>query len=389
MNKKLTYISLFSCAGVGCYGFKQQGFECIATNELDPKRLAIQKANQKCKYETGYIDGDITASQTKQAIFDEIKYWQEYESIESVDVLIATPPCQGMSVLNLFKKDETPRNSLIVEAISLVKQIQPKFFVFENVQAFAKTLCVDVDNQAKTITQAIIDNLSKDYEFVLEKMNFKDFGSQSSRPRTLTIGIKKSIAPPEVSNILTIGNFIKDLLPSKQMPNTVQDCIGHLPSLDVGEIDTNDIYHQSRVAPAQHIFWVEKLKPGESAFHQADQSRIPNLVNAVTNKFTRIEWDKPMKCITTRSDTMGSQYTVHPRDHRVLSIRELMIFQTIPTSFKWSDKEPSITDTLESKKAYFKKNEMLIRTCIGESVPTRIFEQIAQNIKNLLTLNPC
>ena len=29
-----TYISLFSSAGVGCYGFKENGFECIATSEL-------------------------------------------------------------------------------------------------------------------------------------------------------------------------------------------------------------------------------------------------------------------------------------------------------------------------------------------------------------------
>ena len=37
-DKTLTYISLFSCAGVGCYGFKRAGYECIATNELiEPK----------------------------------------------------------------------------------------------------------------------------------------------------------------------------------------------------------------------------------------------------------------------------------------------------------------------------------------------------------------
>lgn len=43
MSKKpFTYISLFSCAGVGCYGFKQAGFECVATNELSPRRLVIQ-----------------------------------------------------------------------------------------------------------------------------------------------------------------------------------------------------------------------------------------------------------------------------------------------------------------------------------------------------------
>lgn len=37
--KKLTYISLFSCAGIGCYGFKQASFDCIATSELIERRL--------------------------------------------------------------------------------------------------------------------------------------------------------------------------------------------------------------------------------------------------------------------------------------------------------------------------------------------------------------
>ena len=33
-DKTLTYISLFSVTGVGCFGFKQEGFACIATNEF-------------------------------------------------------------------------------------------------------------------------------------------------------------------------------------------------------------------------------------------------------------------------------------------------------------------------------------------------------------------
>lgn len=42
MNSKPTYISLFSSAGIGCYGFKLEGFDCIATNELIARRLEIQ-----------------------------------------------------------------------------------------------------------------------------------------------------------------------------------------------------------------------------------------------------------------------------------------------------------------------------------------------------------
>ena len=73
-DNKLTYISLFSSAGVGCYGFKMEDFECIATNELIERRIDVQKANNKCKYNTGYICGDITSDETKKVLFNEIEY---------------------------------------------------------------------------------------------------------------------------------------------------------------------------------------------------------------------------------------------------------------------------------------------------------------------------
>ena len=72
-SETLTYVSLFSCAGVGCYGFKKEGFECVATNELEPRRLEVQKFNAKCRFDSGYIGGDITLDVTKQLIYDEIE----------------------------------------------------------------------------------------------------------------------------------------------------------------------------------------------------------------------------------------------------------------------------------------------------------------------------
>lgn len=141
IDNKLTYVSLFSSAGVGCYGLKQVGFECIATNELIERRLKIQKINNKCKFETGYICGDITAPETLQQIYSEIQRWEQLGN-DRVDVVVATPPCQGMSIANHKKKpDEINRNSLIVESVKIVAQIQPRFFVFENVAAFWKTGC--------------------------------------------------------------------------------------------------------------------------------------------------------------------------------------------------------------------------------------------------------
>ena len=106
MKKQLTYISLFSSAGVGCYGFKKENFECIATNELIPRRLEIQKFNNKCKYQSGYICGDITKKDIQRKLFTEVELWEKNEHLNRVDVVIATPPCQGMSVAN-HKKEKT------------------------------------------------------------------------------------------------------------------------------------------------------------------------------------------------------------------------------------------------------------------------------------------
>ena len=132
LNAKPTYISLFSSAGVGCYGFKLEGFECIATNEIIPRRLDIQRFNHKCKYESGYICGDITKDSTKEDLYSQIRLWKSKEHLSRVDVVIATPPCQGMSVANHKKsKTEIIRNSLVIESIKIIKQIHPKFFIFE------------------------------------------------------------------------------------------------------------------------------------------------------------------------------------------------------------------------------------------------------------------
>jgi DNA (cytosine-5)-methyltransferase 1 len=367
----LSYISLFSCGGVGCYGFKQQGFECIATNELLEKRLNIQKANKKCKYETGYLGGSISDQKTKDLIYQEIEYWKEHEGLKEVDVVIATPPCQGMSVMNHKKKGkEIPRNSLVVEAIKMVEMVKPKFFIFENVPPFLTSTCLDIDNEIKPIPLAIKNHLGEEYDIIFEKVNFLAYGSNSSRIRCLTIGKRRDLQKSFFDSI-SLDDFLK-----KQKPKTIRECIGHLPSQDGGVYYENDLLHYSNKLPDHHLFWFEKVKEGQTAFEQEDVSRRPNVTNILSGKFFRCYWGKPAHCVHTISRSLGSQYTGHPKDNRTFSIRELMIFQTIPDEFKWFEEEMT--------KENVKKYNHNIRECIGESVPTAIFSQIAQNIKSML-----
>ncbi|WP_370094255.1 DNA cytosine methyltransferase [Winogradskyella sp.] len=382
MKKPLTYISLFSSAGVGCYGFKLNGFECIATNELLTKRLKIQAFNNKCKYDSGYIDGDITKQEVKQKLLNELVFWQEKHKIKTPDVLIATPPCQGMSVANHKKNDEISRNSLVVESIKLTNKILPKYFVFENVRAFLNTTCTDIDGVVKPIKEAIKYNLGGSYNILYKIVNFKEYGSNSSRTRTLVIGVRKDI--PNITPY--------DIFPKKQKSKTLRQLIGDLPSLtQMGEI-SNDIFHSYREFDQRMLPWIENLEEGQSAFENSEPERIPHrIINGEVvynkskngDKYARWYWDKEGPCVHTRNDILASQNTVHPSDNRVFSIRELMRMLSIPESFEWSHiKTEKLNKFTElEKKTFLKKEELNIRHCLGEAVPTGVFKNIASNIK--------
>ena len=388
---KPTYISLFSSAGIGCYGFLDAGFECIATNELIERRINVQKCNHKCKYDSGYICADITKQETKDALYEQIALWKKKEGIKRVDVLIATPPCQGMSVANHKKSDtEIVRNSLVVESISIIKEIQPRFFVFENVPAFMKTVCTDVDGVDKPIAQAIEHNLGPDYSYTSKVINFKNFGASSSRQRTLVIGVANDYAD-EVSPYELFPDLVKE--------KTLREVIGHLRALKTfGEIDANDIYHAFRVYPEHMRSWIANIGEGESAFDNKDDINKPHqiidgklVINQQKNgdKYRRQIWDKVGPCIHTRNDQLASQNTVHPSDDRVFSIRELMMMMTVPSSFKWVTEDEGELNKLsdEQKRVFLKKHEINIRQSLGEAVPTAIFNAIAKKIK-AVTDNP-
>ncbi len=382
-KNKLNYISLFSSAGVGCYGFKLEGFDCIATNEIIERRLQVQKNNKKCKYESGYLSGDIRNEDVKQKIYKEIELWKRKEKINDVDVLIATPPCQGISVANHKKKDEKGRNSLIIESIKLTKEIKPKFFIFENVRSFLNTACTDIGGKDKKISEAIELNLGGAYNILSKVINFKEHGSNSSRTRTVVIGTRK--------DLLDITPY--DLFPEKRSEKTLKQVIGNLPELKkMGEFSKNDFYHQYRKYSKHMLDWICDIKEGQSAFDNKDPKKIPHRVvdgkiiyNQKKNgdKYTRCFWDKVASCIHTRNDIFSSQATIHPRDNRVFSIRELMLLMTIPDSFRWIDMDLDELNKLseEEKTSLLLKEDINIRQSIGEAVPTEIFRQIAEKVK--------
>jgi cytosine-specific methyltransferase len=380
----MNYISLFSSAGIGCYGFKMEGFECVASSELIERRLDIQKANNKLEFDEGYILGDITQDEVKKQLYTAVDLYKERKNESDIDVIIFTAPCQGMSVANHKKNDGTiEKNSLVVEALEIVSKIKPRFFVAENVRAFMNTKCID-HNQEKKISQAFDDWLLNDYQFETKVLNFKDYGANSSRTRTVVIGVRNDLA-----------DLIKptSLFPSEEKSKTLREVIYDLPRLsEMGEIDPTDIYHSFKKYREDMRSWIHDVEEGHSAFensnvlqrpHRIVDGKIIENVQKNGDKYTRQRWDAVAPCVHTRNDIMASQNTVHPEDDRVFSIRELMRMMNIPDSFKWTSiSENELNNlSLEEKVDYLKKNEINIRQSIGEAIPTIIIQKIAKNMK--------
>ena len=382
-DRTLTYISLFSSAGIGCFGFKQEGYQCIATCELLEKRLNIQKYNNKCLLESGYISGDLSKKEIKDNIYSEVKKWIQ-KGNDRLDVLIATPPCQGISVINHKKNDnDIKRNSLVIESVEMVKNLKPRFFIFENVMAFQKTLCITSDDKVMTIGDFIKSELGKEYVISGKILNFMNYGASSSRTRTIIIGVdnryKNSISPYE-------------LYPAYQKEKTLRDVIFNQPRLEWNEIYNDDFYHAFRTYDEKMIPWIHDLKEYESAFdnkeiekrpHRVINGKIVENIKKNRDKYTRQPWDRFIQCVHTRNDQLAAQNTIHPEQDRVFSIRELMLMMSIPENFRWIPMSLEELNALseQEKRVLYKQNEMTIRQCIGEAVPTIIIKQIAHTIK--------
>jgi DNA (cytosine-5)-methyltransferase 1 len=80
--------------------------------------------------------------------------------------------------------------------------------------------------------------------------------------------------------------------------------------------------------------------------------------------------DRPAATITTASGHIGSDYTIHPTENRLLSIYECALLQTFPKSFAWGD-------------ALEKYGHTNVREMIGEAVPpafTRLHGEVLRGI---------
>lgn len=124
-----------------------------------------------------------------------------------VDLFVGGSPCQSFSIMGYQKGFEDTRGTLFYEYARLVKEIQPKVFIYENVQGLLKH---DGGKTWKRI-QEVFNDLG--YSFSYRVMDSKDCGIPQTRRRLIVVGFKdnnKVISEPHAEDLrFTLQDFLE------------------------------------------------------------------------------------------------------------------------------------------------------------------------------------
>lgn len=373
---KLKGVSLFSNVGIAEAYFKSLGIDICVANEIDEIRA---KFYREVYPETHMICGDITNDKIRTEIVD--------ESIrKGVDFMIATPPCQGMSEAGLRKKFDA-RNQLVYYAVDVIKRIQPKFVLLENVPRQLKT-GISLNGEIMLIPDYIKKELEDSYVFNDETLIMaKDHGVPQLRERNIFLLVRND-------------QKIKWRFPEKEKEITLFEAIGDLPELDPmlreGMEKTLKEFPQflekkekaMKVSkwhyPPTHswkqVEWMMHTPTGKSAIYNErfyPQKNDGTPIKAHHNNYRRLKWNMPCRTITQNNGCMSSLACVHPgrkyfnadgnelySDPRVLTIYELLIVTSLPLDWpipEWA-------------------NEQMIRKVIGEGIPSLLVKKIMMEL---------
>ncbi|MCF0117826.1 MAG: DNA cytosine methyltransferase [Bacilli bacterium] len=381
--KRIKALSLFSNVGVSEAYFENVGIDVLIANEIEEKR---------CKFyshiypRVQMICGDITNSPIKNKII-------QLSKAKDIELIIATPPCQGMSTAGKMDKNDS-RNALICHAVEIIKCVKPKYVFLENVPEQLKTK-INIDGKSVLIPDYLHAEFDDLYNFNKDFLiNSADYGVPQLRERAIILLVRKDQDK--------IWSFPKQH--AKRV--TLREAIGNLPSLDPEISDLNekdalkvfpDFYKKKEEGlsiskwfyppshPYRQIYAMMHTPTGKSAFSNetlfAPKKLDGKPVKGFANTYKRQEWDKPAFTITMYNRTIGSQNNVHPgrligrdengnniySDPRVLTIYEIMIVMSLPKN--WNIPEWA--------------SDHFIRAVIGEGVPPLLSKEIMKELVKL------
>ncbi len=417
-------ISLFSSSGIGDLGLKANGIETVIGCELLEERMNLfhnNYPNAKC------FQGDIWA--LKDAI---IEYYKAAYP-EPPFLVLATPPCQGMSsngmgkMLNDYRKGLRPkmdeRNRLIIPALEIILSLRPEWIILENVSNMMNTFIYDENGELVNIIDHIKRRLGSIYCGAPVVIDAADYGVPQHRKRLITVLSRNENARKV---FLCRGKLIPDFTHSAEDTLstrhwvTLREAIGGLPVLRA-EKGKNIApgysgLHKVPLLDEKKLFWVDHTREGDSAFNnQCADPRCGHQGNRIhgashnNDGINKLHTDTPLYC-----EKCGS---LLPRpwveDSKTGEKRLMKGFVSAYKRMKWDEPASTLTQNfqyacsdnkihpsqsrvlslyeglvLQSITDYSYSfcmdgkmcSDSLIRDTIGESVPPRVIDLICAYI---------
>lgn len=327
-------IDLFAGAGGLSLGFEQAGFDIAAAVEIDPIHCAIHEHNFPCSKAICASVVDVTGN--------DIRHRANLDNAE-IDVVFGGAPCQGFSLIGKRAFDD-PRNRLVLHFVRLVAELQPKYFVFENVKGLTLGKHVEFLNELISA----LDNAGYDVVLPYKVLNAADFGVPQDRRRLFVVGARRGLALPDYPTPIGVRT-------------TVWDAIGDLPDADrfdelIGS-DAVRVAWNTQTAYARRLRGLES-DPTDYAYRrefdpemltsslrtehtELSKSRFMATEHGKTEPVSRFRKLPPNGlCNTLRAGTdsargaFTSPRPIHPYLPRVITVREAARLHSYPDWFR-------------------------------------------------------
>ncbi len=425
----LTAISLFSGGGIGDLALRANSVEVVVAAELLEDRAEVFCRNYP---KTKMVGGDIR--KTKDIIIAAAK--EQLGSHRDLDILFATPPCQGMSkngrgkLLNGIRAGTKPtfdeRNKLAIHAVEIAKILKPRLIVFENVPEMEYTVVENDKGEPVDLLKAIADMLKPEYSGRWEVVEFADYGVPQRRQRLITVFSNI----PDLVHTISRGMSVLPARTHSSSPTmftkewiSVDEALKGIPQLDASDpvLSRHPTinYHYVPILDKEKYFWVKNTPPNRGAFdnqcvnvaclfagnpthgsmHDSNginksKKETPirclqcgellprpwviengkhRLMSGFTSAYKRMRGDLPASALTRNLSYACSDQKIHPREHRVLSLHESFILHTVANyRFIW--------ERSDGKKV----SDKTVREIIGESIPPKGLEVIFKHLISYL-----
>jgi DNA (cytosine-5)-methyltransferase 1 len=344
-DPRFSFVSLYSGAGGLDIGFAAAGFYPIWANDIDADAVATHNAYfGKVLAHTAEV-GDIR----RQTLPDR----------GSAAVVVGGPPCQGFSVAGKMDPND-PRSRHVWDFLGVVKHVQPRAFVLENVMGLA------VNRRWAKLREALLHKARRElgYQTELVTLRASHFGVAQNRERMFLVGVRD-------------GGVISPRPVSKENSPTVRSVLQRLPLYGSRGNDTTCI---ARITPAKKPVlrrspYAGMLFNGQGRPLNLD-APAPTLPATMGGNRTAII---DQEQLVDGADSWVVRYHKHlwnggapykriPKRLRRLTVEEAAAIQTFPPDMEWAGRVS----------AQFKQ--------VGNAVPPRLAFHVATALREALGL---